>query len=213
MNNLPFFCPYVGKEASFRAKGQPVEILTQWRERQLLRRIRDGNRDAANQLVDEHYEGVYRWLLTLCHHPERAADLTQETFLQVWEDLSGFQGHSSLKTWIHRIAYHTYLRSQRRSQPEPAPLPGNPEPPSFTETVLTRCLVEEALGELSAKHRQVVLLHYWQGFTCAEIADILAVPLGTVLSRLHTARDRLRELLADERVPDPSERPNHGTKE
>ena len=182
-----------------------MRALRRWGERQLLRRIRSGDREAANQLVDTHYQAVYRWLLHLCRDPEAAADLTQETFLQVWAGLDGFQGRSSLKTWIHRIAYHAYLRAQRNRGPDSAPLREAVSDPAPTEEVLARCAVEQVLTQLPEGQQQAVVLHYLHGLTSAEIGEVLDVPMGTVLSRLHTARGRLRELLADESSPSAQE--------
>ena len=175
-------------------------LLRRWQERQLLRRIRSGDRQAAEQLVDEHYQSVYRWLLQLCRHREQAADLTQETFVQVWDGLDGFRGEASLQTWIHRIAYHSYLRTQRNPRPEPQPLSevSDAAGPDIAEVALARHLVHQALARLPEKQRQVVVLHYLHGLAAAEIAQVLQIPTGTVLSRLHTARARLRELLSDE---------------
>jgi len=175
--------------------------VSRWREQRRLKRIAGGDRAAADQLVDEHYEGAYRWMLYLCRDREAAADLTQETFLQVWQGLDGFGGFSSLRTWIHRIAYYTYLRAERGSPPRSAPLPDALNGGGLTDAVLTRCALEDALAQLPQKQRQVVALHYLQGFTSAEIAEVLEIPAGTVLSRLHTARERLRGLLADEVFP------------
>ncbi len=175
-------------------------VLRQWRERLLVKRIRSGDRQAAEQFVDEHYQNVYRWLLHLCRHREHAADLTQETFVQVWDGLDGFRGQASLRTWIHRIAYHTYLRTQRNPTPEPQPLSAVPDiaGQDIVQVALTRHLVHEALARLPEKQRGVVVLHYLHGFTAAEVAEVLQIPTGTVLSRLHTSRARLRQLLSDE---------------
>lgn len=180
-------------------------LLRRWREQGLLRRIQSGDRQAANQLVGTHYQAVYHWLLRLCHEREWAADLTQETFLQVWEGLDGFQGRSSLKTWIHRIAYHTYLRAQRNRGPVSAPLREARNDPALAEAVVARLAVEEALAQLPEGQQQVVVLHYLHGLTSAEIGEVLGIPMGTVLSRLHTARGRLRELLSDEPSPSAQE--------
>ena len=182
-------------------------VLRQWRERLLVKRIRSGDRQAAEQLVDEHYQNVYRWVLHLCRHREHAADLTQETFVQVWDGLDGFRGQASLKTWIHRIAYHTYLRTQRNPTPEPQPLSEVPDIAGLdiVQKALTRHLVHEALARLAEKQRDVVVLHYLHGLTAAEVAEVLQIPTGTVLSRLHTSRATLRELLSDELSPSEQE--------
>jgi len=182
-----------------------VQLLQRWRERRLLRRIRSGEREAAERLVDAHYEALYRWVLHLCRDREWAADLTQETFVQVWEGLEGFRGEATVKTWIHRIAYHTYLRAQRGSRPAMVPLHDALNERTPTEAALTGHAVEAALAELPENQRQVVLLHYLQGLKVAEIAEVLEIPAGTVLSRLHTARNRLRELLSAEPSPTTAE--------
>ncbi len=175
--------------------------LQRWREQRLLRRVSNGDRDAAGQLVDAHYEAAYHWLLHLCGDSEQAADLTQDTFLQVWEGLEGFEGRSSLKTWVHRIAYHAFLRAQRSPEPEKAPLSEAANGPAADQPMLARGAVQQALAQLPQAQQSVVLLHYIQGLTCAEIAHVLDIPLGTVLSRLHAARGTLREVLSDDPSP------------
>ena len=177
-----------------------MEFMRRWRDQRLLRRIRSGDREAANRLVDEHYEAVYRWLLHLCRDAEQAADLTQETYCLVWDGIGGFEGRSSLKTWIHRIAYHAYLQRKRTSRPAGELLPESRDEHSLTEVVLSRSVVADALAQLPEKHRGVVLLHYMQGLTTAEIAAVLDIPTGTVLSRLHNAREKLRDLLAEDEL-------------
>ena len=175
--------------------------LSRWREQRLLKRISAGDRAAAEQFVERHYQPTYRWLLQLCGDCEAAADLTQDTFRQVWEGLDGFRGFSSLKTWVHRIAYYTYLRAQRESDPESVPLHNDVRDDSSTNEALMRCGLEAALAQLPMKQRQAVTLHYLQGLTCTEIAEVLEIAAGTVVSRLHAGRQRLRELLRDDASP------------
>ena len=167
------------------------------RERRLLRRIRAGDTRAANRLIDQHYEWLYRWLLHLCQDPERASDLTQETFAKVWQGRHGFQSRSSLRTWMHCIAYNTYVSDGRRRAADAGTLPDTLASPPPDDVVLQRCAMSEALAQLPPIHRHVIILHYTQGFTCAEVGDILGVPRSTVLSRLHAARIKLREALGE----------------
>ena len=187
--------------------------LQRWRERRLRQRLRRGDRAAAERLADGHYESAYRWLLHLCGDRELAADLTQETFLQVWRGLDGFEGRSSLKTWIHRIAYTTYLRARERALPQTAPLAEAAQTPGPSGAVINRCALEDALRQLPPQQRETVLLHYLQGLKIREIAEVLEIPEGTVLSRLHHARLRLREALSDEEpVPHEEVRTDVATK-
>jgi RNA polymerase sigma-70 factor, ECF subfamily len=179
-----------------------MQALRRWQDRQAVRRIRRGDRLAAEQLADDQYESAYHWLLHLCGDPERAADLTQETFAQVWDDLDQYRGTASLRTWVHRIAYHTYLRAERTRRAEAAPRqgPADVPGPDISQAALTRLQVREALGRLPERQQHAVVLHYWQGLSVAEIARVEDVPIGTVLSRLHTARARLRELLSEKPI-------------
>ena len=186
-------------------------VLPRWREDRLLKRIRAGDREAANELVDKHHESVFRWLVHLCKDRELAADLTQETFVQVWRKLDAFRGQASLRTWIHQIAYRAYLHSRRAPRPDTVPLSELTEEAARTETDLTALAVDDALTGLPEAHREAVVLHYLQGLTCAEVAEVLDVPLGTILSRLHTARRRLLQLLSDDPEPTRAEVQAHAT--
>jgi RNA polymerase sigma-70 factor, ECF subfamily len=175
-----------------------VQVLRRWSEQRLLESIRAGDRRAADRLVQGHYESVYRWLLHLCGQRDLAADLTQETFVQVWQGLDGFRGHASLRTWIHRIACHAYLRSRRTPEPAGTPPPDPAHVPGLEQEALARLSLAQALAQLPPEQRLVTALHYLQGLKTAEIARVLDIPAGTVLSRLHTARARLREFLSSE---------------
>src|SRR5258708_4802953 len=74
-------------------------------EARLLEQIRAGDSEAGRQFVREQYGSIYRYLLSLTGQPDRAADLTQETFLEGWRCLGSFQGRGSLRSWLYRIAH------------------------------------------------------------------------------------------------------------
>src|SRR5690348_196162 len=87
---------------------------------ELVKRIRQGERVASVDLVDLFYERIYAFLRRLCGNQTEAADLTQRTFGRVWEALPSFGGRSSVGSWIHSIAYHTYVdwrRANQRTEP------------------------------------------------------------------------------------------------
>lgn len=178
-----------------------------WNDKRLALGVRAGDRQAGDRLVAVYYRDVYRWLLRLTGHRQEAEDLTQETFLQVIRDLDSFRGECTLRTWIHRLAYHTYLRLRRTSTATGSPVPEDcPDGEAHLEsTVMTRRLVHDALARLSVEHRQVAVLYYLQELTVAEIASVLGVPVGTVKSRLHYARLQLRDLLAEQAHSHPEE--------
>jgi RNA polymerase sigma-70 factor, ECF subfamily len=162
-----------------------------------VRRILGGDRAAGERLVTEQYPHIYRLLRHLTGTVEVAEDLTQQTFLKAWQALASFRGEASLATWLHRIAYHEYthwLRARRDHAPlEAAGEVTDPRAEGGLEAILLR----GALDQLSSEHREAFLLYHVQGLSVPETALILAVPPGTVKSRLFHARQRLRELLAE----------------
>ena len=83
--------------------------MTERTDRELLDGIRAGRRDACAALIHDHYRAIYRFLLHLTRGEAEAEDLTQETFATVWEKISSFAGRSSLRTWLHRIAYGKFV--------------------------------------------------------------------------------------------------------
>jgi RNA polymerase sigma-70 factor (ECF subfamily) len=152
------------------------------------------------------FEVLFRALrlpvLELCLHitgrRSDAEDALQETFLAVHRALPAFRGEAGLSTWVFRIALRAalLLRARRRDHAEvdpETPAPGGGEAALVAREEARR--VHAALGELSAEHRSVLALFALEGLDHAAIAEILGVPEGTVWSRLHAARARLRELL------------------
>jgi RNA polymerase sigma-70 factor, ECF subfamily len=127
-----------------------------------------------------------------------AEDLTQETFLQAWRHLHTFAGRASLKTWLHRIAHREFLRGLGRQRPqvwlEAIAEVAAPQAMEQLEEVELR----EVLRRLPVDERVVLLLHYLEGYTSGEIAQILRASAGTVCYRLSQARERLRRELGED---------------
>ena len=161
----------------------------------LVKKILAGDSAAGERFVTANYARVYRLLQCLTGAGETAEDLTQQTFARAWQALASFQGRSTLATWLHKIAYHEYthwLRSRR----DHLPLEAAADIADLREARgLDSILVSRALARLSADLREAFLLYYLQEFSVAEVAAILDLPVGTVKSRLFSARQRLRELL------------------
>jgi DNA-directed RNA polymerase specialized sigma24 family protein len=80
----------------------------------LVQRIKLGDRRAADQLVDAHYQRVYAILYSFCKNRETAEDLTQDTFVKMWKAIGRFNGLSRVSTWLYRIAYNTFVDWQRK---------------------------------------------------------------------------------------------------
>jgi RNA polymerase sigma-70 factor (ECF subfamily) len=175
----------------------------------LLTRIRAGDVGAGHQFVREYYAGVYRYVLYLTGSPEAAEDLTQETFLQAWRRLETFDGRAALRTWLHRIAHREFLqalRSQRRvpgcslqlGDQAVVSLAAVGEIPDLYSAGLTEAIeLRMIISKLPMEERQIVVLHYLEGYQHEEVAHILGIPLRRVRQRLVEARGRLQQELAE----------------
>jgi RNA polymerase sigma-70 factor (ECF subfamily) len=164
----------------------------------LIEQIRGGSAEAGRRFVDTFYLGVYRYLLYLTGDPETAEDLTQETFVQAWRGLGALDDPVLLRPWLHRIAHREFLQALRAERPQTSldeiTEVSEPHSAEFTEAVELR----QVLRKLPIEEREVVVLHYLEGYRSEEIAQITGMPLGRVRHRLVEARARLRQELSDE---------------
>jgi RNA polymerase sigma-70 factor (ECF subfamily) len=160
------------------------------------------------QLIELYYARIYAFLRRRTGNDADAADLTQRTFGRVQQSLPSFAGRSSVASWIHGIAYHTYIdwrRAERRPEPRPdewwqgCPAPEPAPDEMVARTDLARRLYACVDG-LEPELRDAVHLHYYQGLTLQETADALDVSASTVKYRLRGALDRLQRQLADGRA-------------
>jgi RNA polymerase sigma factor (sigma-70 family) len=153
-------------------------------------------------LVSQHYEHLYRFALSLSGRDSDARDLVQQTFLR-WAQ-RGFQlrERSRAKTWLFTTLYREFLGQQRKANRyvhvdlESA---GNELPSLAPETVsqMDGQSVMGALQELEENYRAPLTLFYLSQHSYQEIAEILAVPIGTVMSRLSRGKAKLRKLITE----------------
>jgi len=166
---------------------------------ELIQRCRKGERDAQRVLFEQTSGAVYRLLLRLSGNPDDAFDLTQETYLKAFAAIAGFDGRSSLKTWLIRIGVNEALQLNRRSRVFKRKLEDlaseTPEECEPLSAAACRIDVNDALEGLEVSDRAILLLRYHEGLDYSAIAESAAIPEGTVASRLHRARQRLRSLL------------------
>jgi RNA polymerase sigma-70 factor (ECF subfamily) len=168
----------------------------------LLTQIAGGNRSAMRALFARHRVPVYRWLLRLVGDPAAAEDLTSEVFLEVWRHAAGFEGRSSVATWLLAIARHKALSALRRRvdvELDDQALIELPDGADDPETALqSKDRAEQmrrALTVLSGDHRQVIDLVYYHDRTVKEVGEVLGIPEATVKTRMFYARRRLAEEL------------------
>jgi len=184
-----------------------AEALTgSGQERALVDSCRAGDPVAFASLVRLHEGMVFSLSARLLGDAEEARDVAQEVFLQVYRQLGRFEGRSSLKTWIYRIAVNQchnrrrFWHRRRRDREEaldavPAEAAGARGGSSPYEEARRReraRRVQAALLQLSFEHRVVLVLREVEGLTCEEVAGALGVPAGTVKSRLSRAREAMR---------------------
>ena len=193
--------------ASFPAAPEHEEVIGKWsEERRLLAAIRDGDRTAAEELVERTYSAVYASLCRLCGDSDLASDLTQETYQKAWAALSGFDGRSQLFTWLYRIAYTTFLNHVRRphrttSLDEPDAAEIRDESRSAVEVLVENQQWERlraAVLQLPEDLRFTVTAHFWGGLPVKEIAGIEEITTVAIRKRLHRAFTMLESLLEEE---------------
>ncbi len=157
---------------------------------------------------------LYPAALRLTRNPADAEDLVQETYLRAYRGFAGFQEGTNLKAWMYRILTNTFINAYRKKQREPVTV-GDDEiedwylydklgeagvERSAESEVLERIPdedVQRALEALPEQFRMAVLLADVEGFSYKEIAEILEIPIGTVMSRLHRGRRALERALWD----------------
>jgi RNA polymerase sigma-70 factor, ECF subfamily len=137
-----------------------------------------------------HLAALLRVARRLTLDSASAEDLVQETMLLAWRGFPGFQTGSNARAWLFRILFNAFHGANRKARLETPPCEESVRP-MLQEAVE----IAEALDALSLEQRTVLLLAVVEGFSCQEIAGILEVPIGTVMSRLSRARQELRKSL------------------
>ncbi len=167
----------------------------------LVRRCLDGDRAAFGVLVSRYQKPVFNAALRLLRDPEEAKDVAQTVFLKAFEHLADYDPSYKFYSWIYRIAVNESLnvveRRRARAELSGEEPDGAPGPDRHAEGDDTRREVEDALMRLGPELRTVVVLRHVLHLSYEGMAEVLRIPDKTVKSRLYTARQRLRERLAE----------------
>ena len=174
-------------------------------DEQLLRDFVKGDRTAFSRLAERHERSLLGLSIGLLGgRRDMACDAVQETWVRVIRYGESFNGRSSFKTWLYRIAVNQ-CRSLRDARPSvqsaddeqrtPDPRDG---PPEAAQAADQQARLQGAIEQLTPPQREVILLCYHQGLTHEQAAEIIDIPLGTLKSRLHAALKGLRERLPAE---------------
>jgi RNA polymerase sigma-70 factor, ECF subfamily len=171
------------------------------RDRALVRRYLEGQRDAASGLVDRYQKRLFNVALRMLHSVEDAEDITQTVFFNAFLKLGTYDPRYRFFSWIYRMTVNESLnvlkRRKRTVTLEAAP--HVPAPGAAADRAAeVQDLVGRALMRLKPDDRAVVVLKHFASFSYEEIAEVLEIPVRTVKSRLFTARVRLRLALGDQ---------------
>ncbi len=162
---------------------------------------------AFGALVSRYREGVVAVVYRMCGDPWLSEEAAQEAFLRAWLHLSSYDPRYSFRSWVYRIAINAALDTLRREKPtadideigdivvETPSSTQNDNPEAALERKERANRVRRALLSLPSPSRAVLVLREYGGLSYAEISNALGIPLGTVMSRLNSARGQLRQSL------------------
>lgn len=207
--------PGIGKSVAGTAVARGNAIVTQdpplsrrmeEEDNVLVLRARDGDLAAYSELVSRYQRAVYGIVSRMVATRDDADDLVQDVFVLAYRSIDRFRGQSAFSTWLHSIAVNTTIKHLKRMKVRQAMSIDDPDT-GINETLVSDChqppaeaaedkerkqSVRIAVDKLPEKHRAVVILHYFEDYSCEEIANILNCSVGTVWSRLHYACRKLR---------------------
>lgn len=171
-----------------------------------VQKVQGGDADAFETLVRRHEKKIFNLLYRWLGDYDEAAEVAQEVFLAAFRAIKRFRGDSSFATWLYRIGVNhaknrqksLQVARQRQQAKEVSDAPGDPtsDPAEGVEQRERHDLVQRGLNDLDADDALIILLHDLQEVRYEEISETLDIPLGTVKSRLHRARQALRAKLA-----------------
>ena len=172
-------------------------------EWQLILKSRDGDRDSFEILIHRYYPQIFKMLLQLLYKPQDAEDLAQDAFLEAYRCLKNFKGESKFYTWLYRIATNLTMNHIRKTRStvsvdeslEALTQMQNSSPTQNMEWSEFHQSFLQSLGELSDEKRVVFILREMHNLSYQEIAEVVDIKIGTVMSRLARAREELRASL------------------
>ena len=176
---------------------------------------RQGREAAFRELIGRYERPVFSLIYRLVRHREKAEDLSQETFIKVLNALNRYDPSYKFSSWIFKIAHNTALDLLRKKEPDTLSLDGSPHAETQSEVEATTVtavssdespeeyaaskelgeVLERAIATLRPEYRTAIVLCHVEGRAYEEIAEIMGVPLGTVKTYIHRARNELKRQL------------------
>lgn len=161
-------------------------------------------------LMRPHLDMLYRLALRFCQQQHDAEDLVQDLMTKLYQRRDDLEDKQNLKAWLATSLYHLFIDGTRKRNRSPLQLvddettfyEGTPSRELGPEQQLSQAQrlkkMQHAFNQLSEEHRAVLALHDIEGYKLSELVEMLDIPLGTLKSRIHRARGRIRDLLREE---------------
>lgn len=178
-------------------------------EIELVRKTKKGDTRAFDCLVQSYQRRLYVAIYRMVHNATDTEDLVQDTFIHAYRGINGFNEKYHFSTWIYRIAMNLSINHLKKHKVKLAPLDEVParlavdtksNPVEKASEAILKEKVKKALEQLPAEQKTVFMLRTYEEFSYEEIARVLKISKGTVMSRLSRAREKLREILVAEGV-------------
>jgi RNA polymerase sigma-70 factor, ECF subfamily len=170
----------------------------------LVRSMADGDKRAFKLLYRRHHMRVFRFIIRLVGNESTAEEVVNDVFLQAWRHAHEFKGDSQVATWLLAIARFKAISECRRrcedqlDEGAAAVIEDPADTPAISTEKRERSdIVQHCLAKLTPIHRDVINLVYYQGKKVEEVAQCTGAPINTIKTRMHYARGRLAELLAE----------------
>jgi RNA polymerase sigma-70 factor (ECF subfamily) len=188
----------------------PLRAPQQWSDEQIKLTAVKNRRVAVNLLIEKYRQPLLRHALYILRDQDDAYDIVQETFVRAIRETRLFEQDFRIKAWLFRVAKNLCLNQLRNSSRRAAILQANPQPDCQEAEQWKHLfdgeqsiLMMATLDKLGEDHREILILRYYDELSYTEIAQVLDIKLGTVMSRLSRARTRLLEVLPPEFSEDP----------
>lgn len=193
--------------------------LREWTDQEVVALAKEGSEEAYRELVRRYERPVFSLVFRMVRNREQAEDLSQETFIKVLNAIQSYRPEYKFSSWVFKIANNAAIDFLRKRELDTLSLEGSPhaDTPELIEATALQLsergesqlaevenrelggTIEDAIGQLRAEYRACILLRHVEGRTYEEIAEILNLPLGTVKTYIHRARNELRILLREVR--------------
>ena len=172
-------------------------------DRELVERVLKGDNGAFEYLFNRYRDAIHRLFVQRLGGANDADDLLQETFIKVYINLHRYSAEYTFGQWVYTIARNTFSDFVRRRQDDlpidercAAPASSAPTPEESVINLQQRTQIELYLERLTPRYRQLILMRFFEEYSYEEIAAKLVLPLGTVKTQIHRAREQMCKLIA-----------------